>query len=232
VGFVRGLCCRRGGVDVDFSAKRARWRFPGLHCSALGEPAQAKTWCARLRAAACCEIVTHVLARVTQDGDRPRGPDVELAVRVPTEWLLQGATLEIELPRNLACALCSGGGCDTCGRAGAVSLRGRKDDPQVVEVTLPSQRQDASDSPARNLVLRIPEQGGLPLENAELPRGNLLLRFQAAELADAGVARIRRTIFSGLPPRGSLPPLTLSPRSIVATVAIAGTLAWLLWRFL
>ena len=34
-----------------------------------------------------------------------------------------GEVVELELPRNLACAACGGGGCDTCGRSGAITLR-------------------------------------------------------------------------------------------------------------
>src|SRR5256885_1157700 len=76
-----------------------------------------------------------VLGRVVASQDRPRGPDVQMSVGVPAEFIRDGATLQIELPRNLACAACEGGGCDACGRAGAVSLRGRADPAETVEVT-------------------------------------------------------------------------------------------------
>jgi hypothetical protein len=60
-----------------------------------------------------------VLARVTNDLDEPRGPDVLLNVEVPMEWLEEGASVSIVLPRLLTCARCEGGGCDVCGRKGA-----------------------------------------------------------------------------------------------------------------
>jgi len=57
-----------------------------------------------------------------------------MALSLPEDWIAAGATIEIELPRNLACASCSGGGCDTCERSGAVTIRGRKDPAETVEI--------------------------------------------------------------------------------------------------
>ena len=68
-------------------------------------------------------MTAKVLGRVTAP-DRPRGPDVVMTLSIPLDWMLAGATLEFELPRNLACAACGGGGCDACGRSGAVTIRG------------------------------------------------------------------------------------------------------------
>src|SRR6185295_10212812 len=59
------------------------------------------------------------LARVTQDLDEPRGPDVACSIEVPENWFWVGATLQIALPRLLSCARCDGGGCDACERRGA-----------------------------------------------------------------------------------------------------------------
>ena len=86
-------------------------------------------------------MTAKVLARITSP-DRPRGPDVEMTLSVPEEWVVEGATIEIELPRNLTCAACSGGGCDACERSGAVSLRGRKDPIELLEFTLPKRDVD------------------------------------------------------------------------------------------
>src|SRR5688572_32745298 len=63
-----------------------------------------------------------VLARVTLDLDEPRGPDVLHGVEVPMEWLEQGASVSIVLPRLLSCARCEGGGCDVCARKGAFEI--------------------------------------------------------------------------------------------------------------
>jgi hypothetical protein len=133
-----------------------------------------------------------ILARVTNpDQDRPRGPDVELAISVPEGWLREGATLEIELPRNLACAACRGGGCDACERSGAVSVRGRKDPIELVEVTLPRPRADAGAPPeTRPFAMRIPDRGGLGPAGSDLPRGNLLLAVTCGADATRGVTRL------------------------------------------
>jgi hypothetical protein len=137
--------------------------------------------------------VSEVLARVTNRTlDVPRGPDVLHRIRVPAAWLESGEVIEFELPRNLACAACEGGGCDTCQRAGAITLRGRDELAEILSVTLPRRKPDAEGEP-RSVVIRIPEQGGLPPEHGDvLPRGLLLLRVEPAELADPGVTRMSR----------------------------------------
>jgi hypothetical protein len=116
-----------------------------------------------------------VLARVTSRAvEGPRGPDVLHRVKVLRDWLTLGEVIELELPRNLACAACGGGGCDRCGRSGAITLRKRDEPAEVVEVTLPARPSDELPD-SRGITLRIPEQGGLPEHGSELPRGLLLL---------------------------------------------------------
>ena len=182
-----------------------------------------------------------VLAKVTNRTlNVPRGPDVLHRIRVPRTWLEAGDVVEFELPRNLTCAACEGGGCDACERSGAVSLRGRDELPELLSVTLPTRKPDPSSEP-RGIVIRIPEQGGLPPENdAALPRGLLLLRVEAAELADPGVTRVA----SSAPPARSLSERVLlslrippSPRSeawlvvvVVVLVALAGLAFLAFWR--
>jgi hypothetical protein len=113
---------------------------------------------------------------------------------VPEEWILTGATLEIELPRNLACASCGGGGCDRCDRSGAVSLRGRNDPAESVEVTLQSSSvsDDVPSSRTRRIVVRIPERGGHapPSSGDPVPRGNLLLSVRAGPAPPRGVKKL------------------------------------------
>jgi hypothetical protein len=111
-------------------------------------------------------------------------------IRVPQTWLESGEVVEFELPRNLSCAACDGGGCDSCERSGAITLRGRHELPELLQVTLPALKLEANGE-ARGVVIRIPEQGGLPPEHGEvLPRGLLLLRVEVAETADPGVTRV------------------------------------------
>jgi hypothetical protein len=170
-----------------------------------------------------------VLGRVVTSGDRPRGPDVQMSVGVPAAFMHEGATLLIELPRNLACASCKGGGCDRCERAGAVSLRGRSDPVETVELTLPKGAE------ARALVVRLPDRGGLPAQGSDLPRGNLLLTIRPAEAADACVTRLAipsvpppdRPVFLG-EPKAAAP----EPRIVWLLVAavVSALLAWFLGR--
>jgi hypothetical protein len=137
------------------------------------------------------ELLSEVLARVKSRAvEGPRGPDVLHRVKVRREWLLVGEVVELELPRNLACAACGGGGCDACGRSGAITLRQRDEPAEVVEVTLPSRPDD--DLPdSRGITLRIPEQGGLPPPNSELPRGVLLLTVVPSPEPDPSVKPLR-----------------------------------------
>jgi hypothetical protein len=103
---------------------------------------------------------------VTNDVDEPRGPDVRLNVEVPMEWLEEGASVSIALPRLLMCARCEGGGCDVCGRKGAFDhVAG--DEPIVV--SLPRQSGPAPSA----LRLRLPGYGARG--DAGLPLGHLIL---------------------------------------------------------
>lgn len=109
-------------------------------------------------------------------------------VKVRREWLTDGEVIELELPRNLSCATCGGGGCDTCGRSGAITLRQRDEPPEVVEVTLPVRSgSDTEPLDGPGVTLRIPEQGGLPEPGSELPRGTLLLTVVPSETPDPRV---------------------------------------------
>lgn len=169
----------------------------------------------------------------------PRGPDVLHRVRVPRQWLSAGEVIELELPRNLACAACGGGGCDACGRSGAITLRQRDELAEVVEVTLPTRpRADAEESELQGLTLRIPEQGGLPEPGSDLPRGMLLLTLVPGDEADARV-KLLRAAASKRPASEAddgetslledAPKSRASPLIVVAVVAVALWILLLVW---
>ncbi|MGC4064211.1 MAG: hypothetical protein QM784_06120 [Polyangiaceae bacterium] len=84
--------------------------------------------------------MVEVLGRVKGVIETLRGADVSLRVAVPWQWLSEGRTIEVELPRNLVCANCAGGGCSVCGNSGAISVRGRGELPEIIQVYLPEQR--------------------------------------------------------------------------------------------
>jgi hypothetical protein len=184
-------------------------------------------------------LLPEVLARVTSRAlEGPRGPDVLHRVKVRREWLLVGEVIELELPRNVTCAGCGGGGCDACGRSGAITLRSRHEPAEVVEVTLP--RRSADEVPdSRGITLRIPEQGGLPDEGSELPRGVLLLTVVPSDAADASV-RPLRGVPSKKPPAAVVesgqmaPDIVPSPSArrramVIVVVAVVLWIVLLLW---
>jgi hypothetical protein len=118
--------------------------------------------------------VSQVLGKITApEREGPSGPDVMHRIEVPEVWFEEGAHLEIELPQRLACARCEGGGCDACGRAGAITLYSLDEEPLVVRVGLPKA------PPGGAVVLRIPE-GGAPYRS---PDGVVV---DAAPKADPG----------------------------------------------
>lgn len=65
--------------------------------------------------------------------DKKRSPRARVSIVVPTQWLREGARLEIDLPSKLRCDLCDGGGCDACNRSGAY----RAPEQRPLAVTLP-----------------------------------------------------------------------------------------------
>jgi hypothetical protein len=161
-------------------------------------------------------------------------------VKVRREWLVAGEVVELELPRNLSCAACGGGGCDACGRSGAITLRSRDEPAEVVEVTLPARPSgEAPDS--RGITLRIPEQGGLPEPGSDLPRGVLLLTVVPSQEPDASI-KLLRGLPSKRPPaaiveRDEMPEArALSQRPgrgrtalVIALVAVALWVLFLIW---
>jgi hypothetical protein len=122
------------------------------------------------------------LAKVTSDLDQARGPDVVFSIVVSPRWF--GHTVNVELPRNLNCARCEGGGCDDCQRGGAVSLRDRDDDTHSISVSLP-----VIDGVERDLRLRIPHQGGAS-PDPTLGRGHLFLTVRSGSESSPGVSLV------------------------------------------
>lgn len=123
-----------------------------------------------------------VLGKVTGDLGAPRGPDVAFQITVPEAWF--GREIAIVLPRNLRCAACEGGGCDSCDRSGAITLRERDEEPVEVRVCLP-----APDLSNPGVCLRIPEQGGVAVEEDQGP-GHLLLTVRRGEQPSRDVSLV------------------------------------------
>lgn len=134
--------------------------------------------------------MSQVIGRVvTGTYETVRGPDVVHRIGVDRAWLKSGELVEVELPRNLACAACEGGGCDRCGRSGAITLRERGEPSERVQITLPRRSAEELHSQA-SFVLRVPDQGGWEREHAGETRGLLLLKIVVSGKSDASVRRV------------------------------------------
>jgi hypothetical protein len=120
------------------------------------------------------------LGKVTRELDVARGPDVQLRITVQSSWF--GQRIALCLPRNLNCAACSGGGCDRCGRAGALSMFERGTPPRSVELALPRLTDDA-----REICIRVPHEGALDEQGGVEGRGHLLLTVCPGAGSDEGV---------------------------------------------
>jgi len=66
--------------------------------------------------------------------DAKKSPRARVSIIVPSNWLREGARLELVLPNKLRCDLCDGGGCDACGRSGAYRA---PEEGKKIALTLP-----------------------------------------------------------------------------------------------
>jgi hypothetical protein len=169
-----------------------------------------------------------VLGRVVSaDLTSPRGPDAAHRIRVPRRWLQTGALVEIELPRNLTCASCEGGGCDACDRSGALTVRERGEPIGLLVVTLPAGDLDGA------VVIPIPEYGGLPPEGSELPRGHLLLRVEPGTKADPSVTLAPDRVVEAKLPTPVVPAKSLERRPVwFLAAALAVGVMLVIWALL
>lgn len=172
--------------------------------------------------------MTQALGRVLQKDelDGPRGPDGRHRVTVPRAWLVEARWIELELPRMLECARCDGGGCDGCERSGAVTTRGRKELPELVELKLPAA--------AQAVTVRLPRRGGLPPDaTPALARGSLLLVVAPGDRASDGVRELERDVAPvAASPAPPLAPYALTPPRLLvaAIVCVALLVAFVLGR--
>jgi hypothetical protein len=134
-----------------------------------------------------------------------RGPCARLAVVVPAAWSEGGQAIEVVAPKRLTCARCDGGGCDGCGRSGA--LRAPDDDrARALRVTLPKGTRGA-------IVVRIARPFG-----EDSPIAQLLLEVRPGPEPSPNV-----TSLAGHP---------RVPGRLVIALAVALLVAMILWRIL
>lgn len=147
------------------------------------------------------------LAKITDPAelDRSSGSIGKMRVEVPPDWA--GADVEIDVPSRLVCGACDGGGCDRCGRSGAIR---RPDTASPLQLQLPSVL-------GPGVAVRIPQ----PFDD-----GTLELLILEVVLASAPSTSCRALSDRG-PHRGSA--AWGGPKVVVPCVVIAALLWALLW---
>ncbi|MFO0756320.1 MAG: hypothetical protein U0359_07495 [Byssovorax sp.] len=95
---------------------------------------------------------------------------------VPSGWLEAPCEIELLVPSRLPCARCDGGGCDGCGRSGAVRAP-REETERVLSASLPAVA-------ASGVALRLSRPFGPEAEIVQL-----VIEVRAGEEASAGVTR-------------------------------------------
>ena len=118
------------------------------------------------------------LARVTSPEalDRATGPRAKLELVVPKAWLAEGCALEVTAPKLLCCARCDGGGCDSCGRGGALRAPPRRAQ-RALQLSLPGDHTTA-------VQLRLVD----PFADSEIEQ--LLVQVRPGTTTTPGVTRI------------------------------------------
>jgi len=139
------------------------------------------------------------------------GPRARAKITVPAAWADGASLIEIALPRALECARCDGGGCDGCGRSGA--LRGpANDDARVVRVRLPKGLGDG-------VALRLAEPFGRASRIAQL--------WLEVRPGEAPARSVRRLSQGAGERRRVLPRMVVAMTVLVAV--LGGALALLTW---
>lgn len=65
--------------------------------------------------------------------DASAGARGRIRIEVPASWMNEGSAIEVAVPASILCDRCDGGGCDGCGRSGALRA---PDDPRGRAVRL------------------------------------------------------------------------------------------------
>jgi hypothetical protein len=98
-------------------------------------------------------------------------------------------------------------------------MRERNEPPEIVQVTLPEWA-GPDREPTSSVTLRIPEQGGLPAQGSQLPRGLLLLTVVADEQPDSGVRRLVESLPPTAAATGTQPQRARRPDWVVIALAL------------
>jgi hypothetical protein len=150
--------------------------------------------------------------------DDDPGPRVRLQLAVPLEWAREGATVRVVAPPRVACARCDGGGCDSCGRAGAYKLS-QSPDERAFELTLPA------GLPADGAELRVSRPFG-----AGSPIAQALCQVRQVGLGELPRGCTRVDAAPGGPRGGAVGLAALSPWRVAVAVVALALAAWVAAR--
>jgi hypothetical protein len=145
--------------------------------------------------------------------DRSSGDRARLELEVPEAWLEQGAEIELRAPERLTCARCEGGGCDACGRSGA--LRAPADEvTRTLRLTVPA---GSDTGVALRLLHPFGDAGARPIEQ-------LIVEVRPGARASLSAVRLEAPL--ALPrdpprPQFAFAPLVLFAAALAAAIVAA-----------
>lgn len=151
--------------------------------------------------------VARALARVV-DTSPDTGSCGVADIVVPADWLAEPTRVALTLAKRIKCGRCHGGGCDGCGRSGAIRLADEADEREL-ELALPGR------APCE-VRLRDPFGAGHPRV--------LLLRIQPGDEHSAGLRRLRASPSAGGDAGDQPLPTWLIPVVIVLVAVVLGVL--------
>jgi hypothetical protein len=98
-------------------------------------------------------------------------------VRVPASWAAAGSQIALTVPTRVECARCSGGGCDGCGKSGALKAP-RDPSARALRLEIPK-------GSTEGVALRLAHPFG---EGAEIEQ--LIIEVRCGDAPSEGVSRI------------------------------------------
>lgn len=136
--------------------------------------------------------------------DSAEGPRGTMMIALPPEWLAAGDPVEVVVPTRLVCARCDGGGCDACGRSGAIRIAGEQAE-RTTRFVLPK-------TTSERLVVRLLHPLGDAIDLSQLC---IDVRIATASSPTTeGCTRLER-------PRAEPPAFPLSTVLVAAVIALA-----------
>ena len=154
------------------------------------------------------------LARVADPAElaQAKGPRARLRVTIPASWLEQDVSLQIQAPKLLRCTACGGGGCDQCGRSGALQAPAAQAE-RVLRVSLAARCK-------LPCAVRLAE----PFPGSAIEQ--LLVQLEPGERASDNVCRVQRRAAQLVWRRQPIAPILLG----LALMVMAVVIVMLVWR--